>query len=91
MATRKKKGARRKAAQTLSYKDAYVSINALALGWAAPGAAGRTVKVIFRDGDGAKLGELTISAARVRWWGPHSKRAVIVAANRLDELFRGWR
>lgn len=70
----------------LEYKDAYVSLNRAELGWAAP-SADRTVRVVFLDGDGGRLGVLSISKAAVRWKGRYRKKDVKVPTRRLDELF----
>lgn len=71
------------------FKSAYVSVSDAELGWSGP-QGGRTVTIIFRDGQGGKLGTLEISAARVRWWGAKDKLPFKVSTRDLDDMFRKW-
>lgn len=80
---------RRKKRVSVQFKSARVSMSDVELGWSGP-AGGRTVRVKFRDGAGRKLGELEISAAAVRWWGPHDKLPLKVSSRKLNDVFRKW-
>jgi len=73
----------------MEFKSAFVSLKDAELGWSGS-QGGRTVRVIFRDGAGKKVGELWISSARVRWWGARDKLPIKVSSRRLDDLFLEW-
>src|SRR5580704_1294000 len=84
---KKRAAARRHAPK--EFKSAFVSMDSAELGW--HGArGGRTTRIEFRDGRGQKVGELVISAARVRWWGARDKTPIVVSARSLDDLFWMW-
>lgn len=51
---------------------------------------GKTAMIDFFDGRGKKLGELRISASRVRWWGVRDKKPIMVSARDMDDLFWRW-
>ncbi len=72
------------------FTTAFVSMDEAELGRHGT-SGGRTVSVVFRDGQGKKVGELRISAARVRWLRPSAKKPVVIPSTRLDELFSTWR
>jgi hypothetical protein len=78
---------RRKKRAPKQFKSAFVSVSDAELGWSGP-TSGRTVTIVFYDGKEQKVGTLRISAAGVRWWGPHGKRCFEVRSTELDELFR---
>jgi hypothetical protein len=81
--------AKTKKASRTKFQSAQVSLKRADLGWhGAKG--GRTVTVIYYDGRDRKVGELRLSAARVRWWGARDRKAVVVSASDLDDLFIGW-
>ena len=73
----------------MEFKSAFVSLKDAELGWSGT-QGGRTVRVIFRDGAGKKVGELQISSARVRWWGARDKLPIKVSSRSLDDLFLEW-
>lgn len=71
------------------WKSAFLSLASAELGRHGT-RGGRAATIEFFDGRGEKLGELRISAARVRWWGVRDKKPIIVSARRLDDLFWLW-
>lgn len=80
---------RRTKKQEMQFKSAFVSLSDAELGWSGL-KGGRTVTVIFRDGQKRKVGTLQVSAARMRWWGAKDKYPFIISSRRVDELFKMW-
>jgi hypothetical protein len=80
---------RRRIRRTIHPKSAFVTVQAAELGWSGS-AGGRTVSVVFLNGQNRKIGQLEISAARLRWTPAKDKLPYVIKTTDLDHVFWKW-